>query len=1039
MFLLFLALTFSKVTLDSKQLLEYRPVKFEEWVSLLQIYIDEINTSNIVIENAEIYYIKHTKINQIKISVIDSTYTPGKNPKLKIDLIKIDSLYIETEVKMRYGLVDIGCKKGPISVTIKDLELSLDMNFEPNEKHGYNLIDKVNCDLTVTKIGELGGDFKSFGTIGNILPGLINMFKNTIKNTISGDKVDKALSDALTNLFQSVNTMMMPYINGSAIEERNKKIPHVNEKIMYDLRKSPLIAAVKYLLNTLIGVDGPLNLNILFDKLSTGKPGFISLTQFFEKDFMKSLLGDKVKMPILIPIALDSISNGTYINLTLNEASLSGLNTWGDFSFFEFENGYLSNTHTSLKNLSINLDFRVDVVVKGELINTSNEEVYLTEGGEIVIDLERNNLELKLQLASPKGAGLNYTDKMSLNLDCLLGLLSSDGTYISHLNLTTFVNTLALKMSEDIETGSVDEGINLLINNFATLFVDNFKDIIPVFLNAIVDTNIIDLLNNLLLGALNNSNCSYIEDDPFVQISSTGTAVPFTFAVIFALLLAIPIFLFGVIKAKSDKLSAEEDEDDNEDNKESTGFFRTDEKASLLMTKQLPIPVRILVPFLVFCNIALFISSNTGNGASVFIKLVVGKKKVGFGSMKDFGLINSVVEMFSNGAPLLGVLIIVMSCLWPYTKLILMLIVWVLPTSILSEKRRKGILNVLDTLGKWSLLDSFVMILMIVAFYFEIAIPPPDGTFTADLWVYPAYGFVTLLIGTLFSLANSHIMLFIIERLEKRPPPVQVGPTVSLFSKCLTQNKLMAILILIALIVVFIFDVLGMLLKSFSFDFNGLLGWAMLLLGIRNYNEYSVLDIGVDVTDCAEYPNSFGVRLTQVLYFIVTIVTPILHVLVLLITWMIPFSIKIQKSLYKLAHSIFAWSCLDVFIVSIIAAVMEISTFAASMIPPDISSNINPIVSEFFTHEYLIDANDPSVFGVKTRLLSAAYLLLVAAIFHDASTIIINRFLDKILEKDENQTENSSKSKIQKEMVEDVATEQQQDYPVEIQQQEENL
>ena len=79
--------------------------------------------------------------------------------------------------------------------------------------------------------------------------------------------------------------------------------------------------------------------------------------------------------------------------------------------------------------------------------------------------------------------------------------------------------------------------------------------------------------------------------------------------------------------------------------------------------------------------------------------------------------------MWLAGSEVLSTLVALFSGVWPYMKLVLMLISFFLPTSILSHKRREKILIVLDATGKFSFLDTYVMIMMIVAFHFHVEVP----------------------------------------------------------------------------------------------------------------------------------------------------------------------------------------------------------------------------------------------------------------------------------------------------------------------------
>jgi hypothetical protein len=64
-------------------------------------------------------------------------------------------------------------------------------------------------------------------------------------------------------------------------------------------------------------------------------------------------------------------------------------------------------------------------------------------------------------------------------------------------------------------------------------------------------------------------------------------------------------------------------------------------------------------------------------------------RKIKAPSLFDFSLVNSVHDMWLAGSEVLSFLITVFSGVWPYLKLILMLISFCLPTSILSYKRRE--------------------------------------------------------------------------------------------------------------------------------------------------------------------------------------------------------------------------------------------------------------------------------------------------------------------------------------------------------------
>merc|ERR1711865_3443 len=123
-------------------------------------------------------------------------------------------------------------------------------------------------------------------------------------------------------------------------------------------------------------------------------------------------------------------------------------------------------------------------------------------------------------------------------------------------------------------------------------------------------------------------------------------------------------------------------------------------------------------PLLVFANAILFISSNAGSGASIFVDISAGGQNL-FPSLPpafDFSLVNTIVEMAQGRVWLLVFVIGFFSGVWPYVKMGMMLACWFIPANKLSVPRRHKLLELLDAFGKWSLVDTYVLVLFVVAF-----------------------------------------------------------------------------------------------------------------------------------------------------------------------------------------------------------------------------------------------------------------------------------------------------------------------------------
>jgi len=377
-----------------------------------------------------------------------------------------------------------------------------------------------------------------------------------------------------------------------------------------------------------------------------------------------------------------------------------------------------------------------------------------------------------------------------------------------------------------------------------------------------------------------------------------------------------------------------------------------------------------------------------------------GPRIITIPSLFDFGLINTIEDMWTAGVYPLSILVAFFSGIWPYLKVVLMILCWFFPKAWMSENFRGKMLELLDILGKWSLLDTYVMIMMLVAFHFDIKFPivnTDDITkpTAIQIFVYPAYGFLALILGTLMSLIMSHILLGFhryiqppttendCEDAQKWRPMIlycanSKGSGLRLFSR---------IGITVLLVLSLIFIILGTALNTFSFDFVGLIGWLFPMLNIDPHREYSVLSLTGEVPSSAQEPNSFTVRFTQIVFIMTAFIVPVLHVVAMLVLWFVPFTRKIQHYLRYVCEVLSAWACVDVFIISIIAAVLEIQQFAGFMVGDKcdflavyIEEYLKPFVGDY-----------PSCFEVIATLESGCYVLFIGTILYTASHILFMR------------------------------------------------
>ena len=838
----------------------------------------------------------------------------------------------------------------------------------------------------------------------DIVVGLLKTVLKIIKTSLIEQKLIDTMNTEFGELFKKANNIIL---NGIEPQQLNIAI---KEQDRSNLKKSPLINAVGYLLNNLTGADGPLSLNHIVN-LITENSGIVRLHEFYNKSihFEFNLTGS------------DNSSLGNF-DIGLEDLNISGLNTWKNFSALQPHNNILLRSFTDLQNLTINLTFSIKI----KLDNSSSlvkKETVLYEKANLRTNLENNRLRGLIQFPLDKKKLNEYSNKECLSLDCITDIADSNGTGISALSLNETFNYIILEV--DRKDGGLEEDVDDTIDKLIDLFITSFNDKISIFINALLNTTVINLANKQINNYLYSTSCPGLPDPENSEINITNSSIAFLSALgIFTILIFYPYIRGKALgkgnntikvnlldeKGKERITNASEINNVKGYNIEARYCFqglsiqwlkefgRTDpEGASLFLHPQIHIFWRIFIPLAILGTIALFISSNSSNGASVFVVFDIGRR-IQVPSLFDFGLINSIKEMCKAEVYFLALIVLLFSGIWPYLKLVLMLISFVLPTSILNKRKRESILMSLDATGKWSILDSYVMILMLVAFHFHIEFPIIDQSEAEkgsiiNVFVYAAYGFCTLIIGTIISLSLSHIITFLNRSLDEHPDQNK-GEKAESYTALITfakskylGKKPFRILISILLFLTLGLVIVGSFITSFSFHFHGLAGYALDLFQIPPEREYSVIQLGFTVPQSYENPDDKVIRFTQIIFFLTVFIMPVATLINVIFLWFIPLPRKAQKFFYSITEIVNAWSCLDVFILSIIAAIMQISQFT-QFIVGDKCDAIDPFIAKYFYNT--LDGHN-TCFEVQAYLQSGAWILFIAAITFTIVSIVVKK------------------------------------------------
>jgi len=166
----------------------------------------------------------------------------------------------------------------------------------------------------------------------------------------------------------------------------------------------------------------------------------------------------------------------------------------------------------------------------------------------------------------------------------------------------------------------------------------------------------------------------------------------------------------------------------------------------------------------------------------------------------------------------------------------------------------------------------------------------------------------------------------------------------------------------------------GVCCESFIFEFKGAAG---LVLGDNAKQSFSLVSLGQSIPESVEKPEEFGIRWIETTYYVFALGMPFMCLGSMLLLWMVRLNVKHQVLLFVFAEIANAWSAIEVFVISVACAILQISQFAAFIIG-DKCDAINKILEEYFDAK--LDGDDVCFDVVATLGPECGYLFTGAVV-----------------------------------------------------------
>jgi hypothetical protein len=452
---------------------------------------------------------------------------------------------------------------------------------------------------------------------------------------------------------------------------------------------------------------------------------------------------------------------------------------------------------------------------------------------------------------------------------------------------------------------------------------------------------------------------------------------------------------------------------------------------SMFFSSDVPLLVRWIIPVILIGNIAFFLSGHLSLGAEVKIIIQIAGDTLKIEKFYQFSLAYSTVEIWQAGGKQLAVLILIFSGIWPYTKQIITLVLWFLPTQRCSISRRGSILLWLDTLAKWSIVDIFTLIVSIAAF--RLSVKSPDyGFLTEDLYAFdimvvPMWGLYANLIAQLISQVSSHFIIHyhrnIVHQANKayrnkhhliaasrmdlaltegtdttddsngddpygdkedvlhqhafsRPHRGESG-------KVITRGYVNS-LVVFGAVAFSVLMIVGSILPSTGLEFLGVLGVAVESgQGWEQaYAKLSLFDLAQLLMNQARFTGGFeayfGLGFLSALLVITVLIVPLVQTAVLMYQWFVPMTGRKRIRVSILVEVLQAWQYAEVYVISVVVATWQlgpISTFMINGYCYELQDTL-----DMLAYFGILKNEDAQCFRVDAKIESGSYVLLLAAV-----------------------------------------------------------
>eukprot|EP00948_MAST-09A_sp_MAST-9A-sp1_P001989 g1989.t1 len=717
-------------------------------------------------------YTLHHRLALSKLSAVAYMSISMKPSSLSSTIIHTGSGEIVETIKITTSLDNVALETSTL--------IALDENKLRDLQIGSLMANPLECALSSIYLSNVTSLKLTIGNIEN--PQLDGFIDCGLDNFFT------SLSDALFLMCEKVALKALPNVmelmvrdqvnNGLAsfINSNNQGCQPVNINPFpsyFNFHTDPLFQKVKTMINDFLVVNtstsekngingvliGPLT------KAQSGTPGAISYPgTIFRMNYTEQ-----------------KHASFGYVDFHLRDMMMTGLDTFYNMSLLQTvasEPHHLNNDFGFAHPEPF--AFMVDMLIRIEEgkpeYGSNGQPITMYNDFRLELDIYKFIANLKLLLK----INTYLFDAMTLNqittFECWVATIPVDGFQIEHLLLLFERFGLHLKCRNCTSPGFVEVEKRLQWNETKAQFTHGVNSIIKELTDFASGDIMQSEINNVLEGAPEACKAkTSIAPPPPPPSNSTPTkksGKPTSFYILIGavgLMVCLGLAVLGWIVRQyfsQQRLLRYQKQIDSGRNKEKHVSPLIKETTSLFLSANaIPTLVRYSIPVILLINCGFFLSGHLSLGATVDIRLQLAGENITISSFFTFSMAQSTIDMWKAGAYPLAVLIIIFSGLWPYIKMFMMIFLWFAPPTWCAPSSRGTMFLWLDVLGKWSMIDIFVLVMSMIAFRLRIVSPEtflalPPNFYVVDLIVVPVWGLYANIIAQLLSQLVSHVVIY---------------------------------------------------------------------------------------------------------------------------------------------------------------------------------------------------------------------------------------------------------------------------------------